>query len=53
MDGRAALAMTGGAAMSSSGGVKLRYERCLQVWGNATDFIGATPGVINHASNRL
>ena len=22
--------------MSSSGSVKLRYEKCLQVWGNAT-----------------
>ena len=23
--------------MSSSGSVKLRYEKCLPVWGNATD----------------
>jgi len=28
--------LTSSAPMSSSGSVKLRYEKCLQVWGNAT-----------------
>jgi hypothetical protein len=26
--------------MSSSGSVRLRYEKCLQVWGNATVYEG-------------
>jgi predicted porin len=28
--------------MSSSGSVRLRYEKCLQVWGNATVPVNAT-----------
>jgi hypothetical protein len=27
--------------MSSSGSVRLRYEKCLQVWGNAIVYSGA------------